>query len=452
MKRVLEGKPTRDFENPVWTRDGRKRILLWNVTRLLDSTGQIIGVIAIAQDITQRKATEDALREQTEYVRLLQKIAVAANEAFVIDEAMQVCIDEVCTLTGWPVGHAYVLAEDHTGELASRKIWRLDRPKQFETFRRVTENARFKPGMGLPGRVLLSGKPVWIIDVTKDPDFLRGDAAEEIGIKAGFAFPVLVGSDVLAVLEFFSPEAVEPDHRLLDIMSHVGTQLGRVIERRRLEKGILEASEREQRWIGQDLHDGLGQHLTGIAFLSGGLAQSLGAKSLPEADEAARITRLVNQSIIHTRDLARGLFPVHLESIGLVAALQELANHVTDLFKISCRFQYDDPILVHDNTQATHLYCIAREAVNNAIKHGKAEDVVIGLTTAKDRAILTVKDNGVGLPEAVDKTRGMGLNTMNHRARMIDASLTVRRHPAGGTIVTCSFQRNEITERRGNQL
>ncbi len=402
----------------------------------------------IVRDITERKKAEEALREQTEHIRLLQKITVAANEASIVEEAMQVCLDEVCALTEWPVGHAYVLADDGTDELVSAKLWHLDRPKQFETFRRVTEDTRFKPGIGFPGRVLLSGKSAWIVDVNKDPNFPRVRVAEDIGVKASFAFPVLVGKDVVAVLEFFSPEAVDPDQRLLDVMAHVGTQLGRVIERKRLEKEILEASEQEQRRIGQDLHDGLSQHLTGVAFLSKGLAHKLDTKSKTEAAEAAKIAHLINQAIVQTRDLARGLYPVNLEATGLGAALHELADQVATIFKISCRFRWDDSILVRDNTKATHLYYIAREAVNNAIKHGKAQAVVIGLDRVKDRVILTVKDDGIGLPEEVERTKGMGLHTMNHRARMIGASLAVKQDPAGGTMVACSFKTDQV-ERKG---
>ncbi|MFQ5992973.1 MAG: PAS domain S-box protein, partial [Nitrospiraceae bacterium] len=165
----------------------------------------------IVRDISERKQAEKALQEQTAYVRLLQKIAVAANEASVVVEAMQVCLDEVCTLTEWPVGHAYVLAANGTGELVTTELWHLDHPERFETFRKVTEATRFAPGVGLPGRVLASGKPAWIIDVTKDPNFPRARLAEDIGVKTGFGFPVLIGTEVVAVLEFFSAEAVEPD-------------------------------------------------------------------------------------------------------------------------------------------------------------------------------------------------------------------------------------------------
>ncbi|MGH7423472.1 MAG: PAS domain S-box protein, partial [Candidatus Methylomirabilales bacterium] len=197
----------------------------------------------IVRDISERKQAEKALQEQTAYVRLLQKIAVAANEASVVDKAIQVCLDEICTLTEWPVGHAYMLAADGTGELVTTELWHLNHPNRFETFRKVTEVTRFAPGVGLPGRVLASGRPAWIIDVTKDPNFPRATFAQDIGVKAGFGFPVMVGTAVVAVLEFFSAEAIEPDEPLLEVMAHIGTQLGRVIERTQAKAALQQAKD-----------------------------------------------------------------------------------------------------------------------------------------------------------------------------------------------------------------
>ncbi len=156
-----------------------------------------------------------------------------------------------------------------------------------------------------------------------------------------------------------------------------------ITERKHLEKTILEVSGREQRRIGQDLHDGLGQHLTGIAFMSKVQEQKLMEKSMPEAGDAAKIVKLVNEAIHKTRELARGLLPVVSDAHGLMSALQQWAGEVEDLFGISCRFQCFTPVLIHDDTMATHLYYIAREAVNNGIKHGHASEIVIDLTAAE---------------------------------------------------------------------
>jgi PAS domain S-box-containing protein len=217
-----------------------------------------------------------------------------------------------------------------------------------------------------------------------------------------------------------------------------------VTERNRLEREILEISAREQRRIGQDLHDGLGQHLTGISFLSKVLEQKLAAKSLEESAQAAEIATLVNQAVTQSRDLARGLCPVKLEGDGLVQALQELAIKMESLFHVTCLFQCEIPVLIHDNAVATHLYYIAQEAATNAIKHGKAQHIAIGLTVAQDRIILMVKDDGIGFPAREEKQTGMGLHIMNYRASMIDAYLAIQPNAEGGTVVTCSLQHKEI--------
>jgi len=152
-----------------------------------------------------------------------------------------------------------------------------------------------------------------------------------------------------------------------------------ITERKSLEESILEISAREQRRIAQDLHDGLGQHLTGIAFMSKVLQEKLSDQSLPEAEEAAKIVRMVNDAIDNTRQLARGLHPVAAEPQGLMSALRKWANEVEVLFQIRCSFHCDAPVYVPDANAATHLYRIAQEAVNNAIRHGKSKNIVISL-------------------------------------------------------------------------
>src|SRR5262249_20816381 len=160
------------------------------------------------------------------------------------EDALQVVLDQVCAHTGWPVGHAYVQTQDSPTELVPTTIWHLDSPRSFDAFRKVTEATRMPWGVGLPGRIRASGKPEWIMDVTKDVNFPRAKLAENIGVKAAFGFPVLAGAEVVAVLEFFAPEALEPEELLLEVMAHVGAQLGRVVERQRAAKALRESELR----------------------------------------------------------------------------------------------------------------------------------------------------------------------------------------------------------------
>jgi PAS domain S-box-containing protein len=210
-------------------------------------------------------------------------------------------------------------------------------------------------------------------------------------------------------------------------------------QRQRLERCLLGVSEQEQIRIGQDLHDGLGQRLTGIAFLSKALEQKLQQQLLPEAAETGKLTNLLNEVICQTKELARGLHPVEAEPIGLMTALGRWADHITAVFGLSCCFECCDPVLVADNGMATQLYRIAQEAAHNAVKHARASRMVIGLGSRNGEILLTVQDNGAGFSRELEAAQGMGLEIMRHRAEAIGASLSIQSSPSHGTCVTCSI-------------
>ncbi len=211
-------------------------------------------------------------------------------------------------------------------------------------------------------------------------------------------------------------------------------------ERERLERELLEISEREQRRIGQDLHDGLCQHLTGATLAGQVLEGKLAALKLAEAADANKVVELVEEGINLSRRLAKGLYPVEIEADGLMLALEEYAATTSELFKVFCRFECDVPVLIHDAATAGHLYRIAQEAVRNAIRHGKAKNILIRLEVGEDSTVLSVKDDGAGLPEPMPKKRGMGLRIMAHRAAMIGSTFTARRDETGGTLIACELQ------------
>lgn len=183
-------------------------------------------------NVDHRRNIEESLKGKSKTVELLEKISVAINEAPDANEALQTCINLVCAHTGWPVGHVYEVSKSE-GDLYPTKIWHLDNQEDFSTFRGVTEETRFALGKGLPGRVLMTGKPAWIKNVNMDDNFVRAKLVDDIGVKSGLAFPVLVGNEVSTVLEFFAKDEADPDQELLEVMAHVGTQIGRVIERER---------------------------------------------------------------------------------------------------------------------------------------------------------------------------------------------------------------------------
>lgn len=213
-----------------------------------------------------------------------------------------------------------------------------------------------------------------------------------------------------------------------------------VTERKRLEEEILDISDRERRRIGQDIHDGLCQHLAGTAFAAKALEQTLATSDSPRVADVREIARLINEAITEARHIAQGLSPVELEPQGLMRALEQLAVSVSNMFDVNCTFSCRQAIRLRDNAVAVHLYRIAQEAVNNAVKHGRSKHIWVALTAVAGRVNLTVEDDGVGIGEVREQGRGMGLQIMAHRAKMMSGLLEVQRQEGSGTIVTCSVE------------
>jgi len=204
----------------------------------------------------------------------------------------------------------------------------------------------------------------------------------------------------------------------------------------RLERDMLEAAEREQRRIGQDLHDGLCQHLTGTALASQVLVERLGADRAAQS-EARRIVTLVEDGITLARDIAKGLYPIELRSDGLMEALEGFAANTSHLFGIDCRFECDLPVFVDNPSTAAHLYRIAQEAVSNAVRHGRATEIKLLLEESESGIRLRIADNGAGLPDPFPTHGGMGLRTMADRAKSIGGQFSIKTGLLGGAEVVC---------------
>jgi signal transduction histidine kinase len=213
-------------------------------------------------------------------------------------------------------------------------------------------------------------------------------------------------------------------------------------ERRRLDQEIARVADRERRRLGQDLHDKLGQHLTGTALAAQVLKEKLAARSAPEVAEAEKLVRYVEEGIDLTRSLARGFFSPELDADGLIVALQDLAEKIRERFQINCVFDVDNSIQIHDSTIANQLYRIAREAVTNSAKHAAAKRIDIRL--ARDGAALCLRiiDDGLGFPDK-PRSGGLGLRLMRHAAELSGATFDVRRNDQSGTIVTCQVKNFE---------
>ncbi|MBN2159326.1 MAG: PAS domain S-box protein [Spirochaetes bacterium] len=206
---------------------------------------------------------------------------------------------------------------------------------------------------------------------------------------------------------------------------------------RRLERQVLETSMKEQQRIGRDLHDDLGQILTGTGFLCESLVRKLANKSLPEAEDARGVFSLINEAKEHTRLLSRGLSPVEIDSGGIVAALERFARTIEGVYSVSCELRCDPGLAINDSMVETQFHYIVQESVTNAVRHGGARQVHIDLGKNKGQIRLSITDDGTGIPADVDPHKGMGLRTMRYRANAIGASITIAKNRGKGTAVTC---------------
>jgi PAS domain S-box-containing protein len=300
------------------------------------------------------------------------------------------------------------------------------------------------------GRIIFHNRQLAQLWGLPEPAFAGTRDAAVVAMRGALARaqdPLGGGADVDAPRVELPANLDLRDGRTLDcygapVASSDGQSYGRVwyfrdvTERRQTARQILEAGERERQRIGQDLHDDLCQQLAGITCLGRVLHQHLLARLPDEATAAAQIVDLVEQAVHRARDIARGLQPLQLQSDGLAVALEGLALNIEQMFQVRCHVACEKQITITDPASLIQLYRITQEAMSNAIRHGKAQNIYIDVAHAGGRMILSVEDDGVGI-DPVSSRFGLGLRTMQHRATLIGATLTIEAADPGGTVVTC---------------
>lgn len=277
----------------------------------------------------------------------------------------------------------------------------------------------------------------------------RGECVK-FGYRSIMIVPVRYRDQILGVMHLTderpglaTPEAAAFLESIAPLIGEAINRLNIEQERRRLETQVLSISESERQRIGQDLHDSLGQTLSGIGYLAAALTRRLADKSLPEAKDVEKLEQIIDNAVAMTRRLARGLTPVGIRGDSLTTGLKDLATSAEEMFDINCTVQHDQ-VVINDSTVATHLYRIAQEALTNAVKHGKAQRVEIELTKAQKHVSLKILDNGIGIEDENERpSEGLGLRIMKYRAGMFGATLDVHRVQPHGTVVHCSFNQSE---------
>ena len=256
--------------------------------------------------------------------------------------------------------------------------------------------------------------------------------------RRGYVEPIVSKNGREREIEWYDKRLEDASGTLIGLLA-IGQD---ITERRKLEKEISEISTKEQQRIGQELHDGLGQELTGLGYLAETLYCDLQRGGLTESAMANDLASGIENTLEQARNIAKGLVPVEIASAGLVSAIEQLAASTENRCGIKCRFHGSQPAPVADTAIATQLFRIVQEAINNAAKHARARTITIELKTDDDQIVFEVRDDGVGISNDTEQATGMGLRIMNYRAGVIGATLNIGVVDGGGTVVTCSLPRN----------
>ncbi len=411
MRRVTRGEAVPPFDTQRRTRDGRMVDVSATVALLFDVAGNAESLAATERDITARRRAEDEARMLN--VRLEQRVAERANQLQYSEDQIRAILDA----TADAVVTIDVLGRITTFNPAAERIF------GYSASEAIGQNVTIL----IPPQERFGRYGYKATAVRSYASRLIGRSHEISGRrKDGSTFPIQL-----------SVNSVEGRGLFVGVARDM-------TEHRALQKEIIDVAMLEQRRIGQELHDGTQQELTGLGLLALSLAESLNRSGSAAASHiAARVARGIEQCSQRVRALARGMVPVPVDRDGLMRALAELARQTTEIYGLPCSFDCPAPVEIDNDNEATHLYRIAQEALNNATRHAKASAIWIRLEQVDGRLVLEVQDNGIGIQANTRPGKGVGLRLMEHRCAMIGGTFALDPRADGGTCIACSVSRAE---------
>jgi len=404
MATLARGECVEQLETERVRKDGVRIQVALTVSPIRDIDGKVVSAAVTGRDITGRKQAEEALRRSEEQSRLMAE--QARDREARLTAILSTAADAIITIdVNGAIQSVNAAAERMFGYAATEMIDQNVKMLMPAPYREEHDRCL--------ARYLQTGEK-HIIGIGREVEGRRKD---------GSTFPVDLAVSEVGHLKLF-------------------TGLLRDISRRKeLEREVVEIASLEQRRIGEDLHDSVGQELTALNILAGDLAETLRSDPSNASPLAERLVRGLQRSQRELRAVMRGLLPVSVDAEGLMAALSDLATRTQREGKATCVFDCPKPFLVEDNLIATHLYLIAQEAVHNAVKHSRCQNIRISVDW-DHLLVLRVRDDGIGMPsQPTERYGGLGLRIMRNRAAIIGATLTIQPAEPTGTLVTCALAR-----------
>ena len=424
LQQLLNGRRVTVEYRIVRPNDGEVRWIRDSGFPIYDEKGVLTRVAGVGRDITPEKERQEALLVTQQRFRLL--VEGAPEYAMFI-----IGLDN--RITYWSAGAERIFgwsAEEAVGQPGTL-IFTPEDLASGQEIKEIEIAARDGVASDRRWHMRKDGSRVWV-------DGVMRRLVDENGTLRGFAKIARDATDRREAEEKLKTSHLELERRVAkrtaDLTAANRKLQKEIAQRVKLEQEILEVSEREQRRIGQDLHDSLCQDLAAAAFFLRSTAKKLGPKRREESVVLTEAAQIVNANVGLARDLARGLHPVELSASGLRDALAELAYRINQ--NVPCRFHCPRTVLVQDETSALNLYRIAQEAVANAVQHGEPKELTISLTRDRRGITLSIRDSGKGM-SATTGHEGLGIHIMKYRANAIGGSLTVDSKPNDGTTITC---------------